>query len=115
MYKEDSLRFAQERLRHHGAAGALGREWRLRPTPRVTRRFAAEMAKGDSRTFERVDSSVVICCNGGTLWITHDGDPKDVFVFAGDCYRAQREDAMHLYAMTDCCLEIEFEDDVVQH
>ncbi len=28
----------------------------------------------------------VLCCLAGSLWITHDGDPKDVIVEAGESY-----------------------------
>ena len=113
MDKEDSLQFVQERLRHHHSPLA---EFRLRQPPRVTRRFAAEMQKGEARTFERVDSSVELRCARGSLWITHDGDPKDVILNAGESYRAVREDAMHVFALQPCVLEIAFEDEVLpQH
>jgi hypothetical protein len=109
MDPEQTLQFVEERLRHH--APALARELRLWRPPRVTRRFAVRMGQGDHRTFERVDASVQVVCAGGSLWITHDGDPKDVILYAGESYRAQREDAMHVFALQDCLLEIEFEDE----
>lgn len=115
MYKEDSLQFVQERLRHHNTPSALAREFRPWKTPKVKRRFVVEMAQGENRTFERVDASVTIRCDSGGLWITHDGDPKDVILAEGETYRAQREDTMHVYALQSCVLEIEFEDDVVEH
>ena len=114
MYKEDSLQFAEERLRQH-ATTALTRELRLGQRPRVTRRLAAEMGKGEHRTFERVDSSVLVVCDRGSLWITHDGDPKDVILYGGEMYRADREDPMHVFALQDCLLEIQFDDDVTEH
>jgi hypothetical protein len=114
MYKEDSMQFVQERLRHH--TSSLAREFRLTQPARVIRRFALEMQKGEARTFERVDASVVLRCSSGSLWITHDGDPKDVIMHAGEGYRAQREDAMHVFALQPCVIEIEFEDEALtQH
>lgn len=113
MNKEDSLQFVQERLRHNHST--LGRELRLREPPRVRRRFAVEMGKGEHRSFERVDASVLVCCNSGSLWITHDGDPKDLVIVAGEHYRAEREDAMHLFALQPCVIEIQFDDDVLEH
>ena len=115
MYKEDSMQFAQERLRHHTHPSSVAREFRLWKTPVVKRRLVAEMDKGENRTFERVDASVCVRCSSGSLWITHDGDPKDVILSAQESYRAQREDTMHVFALQPCVLEIEFEDEVIEH
>jgi hypothetical protein len=114
MNKEDSLQFVHERLRYNHGSPFL-RELRLRPMPRITRRFAVELEQGEGHVFERVDSTVALRCSRGSLWITHDGDPKDVILLAGESYRAEREDAMHVMALQASVLEIEFEDDVTEH
>lgn len=114
MNREDSLQFVQERLRHNNAP-ALARQLRVRAPARVTRRFVVQLGKGEDHVFERVDRSVCIRCAEGSAWITHDGDPKDVILSRGETYRAEREDAMHLYALQPCVLEIEFADTVVRH
>jgi hypothetical protein len=114
MNKEDSLRFVHERL-HHNHASALLREVRLRPLPRITRRFAVELEQGEGHVFESVDNSVALRCGRGSVWITHDGDPKDVILVGGESYRAEREDAMHVFALQPSVIEIEFEDDVTEH
>src|SRR6476620_1641362 len=106
MNKEDSLQFVQERLRYNHAS-ALHRELHMFPPTRVKRRFAVEIPRGEHRGFERVDDSVAVHCTSGSLWITHDGDPKDVILVPGEYYRAEREDAMHVFALSDCVLEIE--------
>jgi hypothetical protein len=111
MNKEDSLQFVHERLRHNHSA--LAREFRLSRPPRVTRRFAVDMAQGEAHMFETVDPSFLVRCASGSVWITHDGDPKDVILVPGESYRAEREDAMHVFALSDCVLEIEFEDDII--
>lgn len=110
MTSEESLRFVQERLRHHHA-GPLTRELHLGPQRSITRRFAIELGKGDAQSFERVDPSVRVFCTRGSVWITHDGDCKDVILLAGESYRAEREEAMHLFALEPCVMEIEFEDE----
>ena len=113
MNSEDALQFVQERLRHNPFP--WGRDARRPDAPRVRRRFAVQIAKGEHRTFERVDDSVLVVCASGSLWITHDGDPKDVIVGAGEQYRAAREDAMHLFALQPCVIEIQFDDDAIEH
>src|SRR3954464_5233787 len=111
MNKEDSMQFVQERLRYNHST--LHREIHLRPPTRVTRRLAVEMFRGEHRNFERVDDSVLVCCAAGSVWITHDGDPKDVILVPGETYRAEREDAMHVFALQESVLEIQFEDDII--
>ena len=114
MNKEDSLHFVRERLRHnHGPA--LERELHLLEPRRVTRRFAVAIAKGEDHVFEYIDRSVSVRCAEGSVWITHDGDPKDVILSRGETYRAEREDPMHLYALQPSVLEIEFADSVTHH
>ena len=111
MDKEDSLRFVQDRLRHnHSLFDA-----RLLRRPRVTRRFVAEMARGEAQRFENVDGSVIVNVVAGTLWITHDGDPKDLILVTGESYQADRQAAMNVYAIDASLLEIQFEDDLVEH
>jgi hypothetical protein len=113
MNKEDSLAFVNERLRYNRAPveGTPG----PRSLPRVTRRFIVELEQGEAHVFEHVDRTVILRCDRGGAWVTHEGDPKDLILMAGEEYRAEREDPLHVYALVACVLEIEFEDDVTQH
>ena len=106
------MQFVQERLRHHHHP-PLTRSLGTVSRPRVTRRFVVEMERGEARLFERVDATVSVTCARGSLWITHDGDPKDVILHAHQCYRAERTDPMHVFALEATLLEIEFEDEVL--
>ena len=112
MKREDSLQFVQERLRRRHAS-PLRRELQPWPRHRVIRRFALRLAGGRDHVFHHVDRSVPVRCASGTLWITHDGDPKDVVLWPQESYRAEREEAMHLFTLQPCIVEIEFEDETI--
>jgi hypothetical protein len=113
MNKEDSLQFMRERLGQHQAD--FPREFQLHPAPGVVRRFAIEMEQGENHVFEHVDTSFTVRCVSGGVWITLADDPKDAILITGETYQAEREGAMHLYALTNVALEIVFEDPVTQH
>ena len=113
MNREDSLQFVQDRLRHRHSP--LHRELRLGSRTPVRRRLAMELEKGSTHVFDWVDDTVVVCCASGSLWITHDGDPKDVIVAAGQYYRVDCDRPMHVTAMAPCVVEIEFEDEAFPH
>ena len=113
MKQDDSLQFVRERLRHNHSP--LHRELHLVPPERIRRRFAVELEKGAARRFDHVGRTVLVCCASGSVWITHDGDPKDIILGPRETYHVDREDAMHVFAMQDCMLEIEFEDDLLPH
>jgi hypothetical protein len=40
-----------------------------------------------------------VCCVSGSLWITHDGDIKDVLIDAGDTYRSERAGRMLVHGL----------------
>jgi hypothetical protein len=111
MTSEESLRFIQERLREQHA-GPFTRDLHL-ARRKVTRRFVVELAQSEARVFEQVDGSVQVFCTRGSVWITHDGDCKDVILSPRESYRAEREQPMHIFTLQPCVLEIEFEDEVL--
>lgn len=111
MNQEQALQFVQDRLRQQNSP--LHRELHLRPRERVLRRIAMEIEGGSTRVLDRVDGSVMVRCASGSLWITQDGDPKDVILAADESYRAERSEPMHLSALQSCVVEIEFEDEVM--
>lgn len=40
-------------------------------------------------------------CDSGVLWVTHDGDPKDIVLAAGENYRAERGSRMLVHALLE--------------
>jgi len=42
-----------------------------------------------------------ICCVQGSLWLTHDGDPKDHVITAGQSYIATRHARLLVYALDE--------------
>ena len=43
-------------------------------------------------------------CLNGSVWITHDGDPKDIILDGGQSYQAERDSRMLVYALTEASL-----------
>lgn len=43
-------------------------------------------------------------CLHGSVWITHDGDPKDIILDGGQSYQAERDSRMLVYALTEASL-----------
>lgn len=115
MMHEEAVRFAQDRLRRRRNAGPapFPENLRHRVRPRVTRRFAMQIPGGGTEVLSQVDSSVVVRCAQGSLWITQDGVPKDVILDADQSFRAEGGQPMHVHALQPCLVEIEFEDEAV--
>ena len=79
--------------------------------PRITRRFAARVSAGATRDIEAPAGMVTVHCRQGEAWITHDGDPRDVFVEANESYLAGTRNRMTLHAMRgDCVVEIQVDE-----
>ena len=96
----DAQNFFSHRLHHRRTWGS----------GRVTRRFATRVDVGRSERIEKVDRSIELRCAQGCLWVTHDGDPKDIMLQPGQSYRAQKGAALTVHAVVPGVLEIEFSD-----
>jgi hypothetical protein len=57
--------------------------------------------KGATLVIERASgaSGASVACVSGSLWITHDGDVKDIFIEAGDTYRSDRASRMLVHGL----------------
>ena len=79
--------------------------------PRVTRRFAARVQGGATREISAPPGLMTVHCRNGEAWITHDGDPRDVFLKADESYVADTRNRMTVHAMRgDCVMEIQVDD-----
>jgi hypothetical protein len=78
--------------------------------PRITRWFAARVRKGDTRVVEAPAGNVTVHCRQGEVWITHDGDPRDVLLQARESYVAGVRNRMSVHALEDCVMEFEVTD-----
>ena len=106
---EDTLHFAHQRLRQREATTGglhLGRQ-----RNRITRRIAMELGRGETEVIPHPGETVVVRCASGTLWITQDGDPRDIILWPQESFRADRNGTMHVFGLDTCVIEIEFEDD----
>lgn len=75
--------------------------------PRPTHRFALGLDAGRSETVAPADSCVSVRCTRGRIWITQDGDPRDVVLEPGDSYTADRGDRLLLHALRPSALEMQ--------
>jgi hypothetical protein len=84
---------------------------RLRPAQRVTRRICVRLDHGTTEVIPEVDETLLVRCAEGSLWITHDGDPKDVILGSQQTYEPSHEHPMRMHALEPCVVEIQFEDE----
>ena len=47
-----------------------------------------------------------VTCLSGLLWLTHDGDPKDLILRPGEQYRATRRSTLLVHALQDSRLAL---------
>jgi hypothetical protein len=87
----------------------LGREDGPRPArPRVTRLLALGVPAGRLRELPMGAGRLVVHCRSGEVWITHDGDPRDVVLQQNESYVVDRPARMTAFALRgDCGLEMQ--------
>jgi hypothetical protein len=76
--------------------------------PVITHRFNLRLEGGVSEVVPQASACASVRCTAGSVWITHDGDPKDVVLGPGESYDAPRPAAMLLHALQPCAIEMQF-------
>ena len=64
------------------------------------------MKKGSVMAIKRRKRKL-ICCKGGTIWLTVPGVIKDIILKQGDSYRVLTGKKIVVQAMLDCSFEIQ--------
>jgi hypothetical protein len=87
----------------------LGREDRSQPAPAGIRRLLAlGVAAGRLQELPMGEGRMVVHCRSGEVWITHDGDPRDVVLRQDESYVVDRPARMTAFALRgDCGLELQ--------
>lgn len=93
----------------HSLAGLFTRHARS-----VSRPQQAALIPADTQTLQKGAMLVVLDplqhrveCLGGSVWVTHDGDIKDIILDAGQNYQAERNSRMLIYALTGASLRFD--------
>jgi hypothetical protein len=74
----------------------------------TTHSFTMQLYEGRCEVVDRPNPGVEVRCKSGRLWITHDGDPKDVVLGPDQTYVAQHPGRMTLHALQGCEMEMRF-------
>lgn len=72
----------------------------------IVRCVAAQLPAGSLRHVAADHHDMELCCMRGELWITCDGDCKDLILREGERYRVERRQALALYAFQDSVFEV---------
>lgn len=87
----------------------LGRDTHLLSgRPQVTRWLALGVAANTTRELPRANGRLVVHCRRGQVWITHDGEARDIVLRTDECYVVTGEGRMTAHAMNaDAGLELQ--------
>ena len=84
---------------------ALAPWFRRAPAPAITRRPVASAGPSSQLLHKnatldvRNPMGVTVECIHGSLWLTHDGDCKDLVLAPGQCYQSERPGRLLVHAL----------------
>lgn len=67
---------------------------------------ARPLARGRSLALARPQGRLVRC-DRGCIWLTHDGDPRDIVLAAGEAHRCDRDAPLIVHALDDARVYVE--------
>jgi hypothetical protein len=87
----------------------LGREDRVQPPPAGIRRlWSLAVRSGRLRELPRWQGRMVVHCRSGEVWLTHDGDPRDVVLKKDQSHVVDSKGRMRAFAVRgDATLELQ--------
>lgn len=74
------------------------------PDLHLTRLYAVSLAPGATREVPHAAGRMTLHCRVGKLWITHDGDPRDVVLDANQSHSVDRAERLTVHAMREAGL-----------
>jgi hypothetical protein len=88
-------------------ASVSSRAWRPPVTQQACCLRPAWLAlpKGGIHRIEWPDGWLVVCI-GGSIWLTHDGDPRDITLVAGETHLADRAGRLLVQALESAVIRV---------
>ena len=82
----------------------------LSTRPSVTRWLAVGVRANTTRELPRAKGRLVVHCRHGEVWITHDGEQRDIVLRTNECYVVDGDGRMTAHALNaDAGLELQLD------
>ena len=76
---------------------------------KVCRLYALGIPAGGTRSLRPLPGRMTVHCRSGRVWITHDGEFRDVVLDARESYRVDSDRLMRLHALDAAGVEIQID------
>jgi hypothetical protein len=77
--------------------------------PNVTRWFALGLAAGATKEVPPATGRMVLHCRSGEVWITHDGESRDIVLRAGESHAVDSPRRLRVHGMAPASLEVQLD------